>query len=108
MSTSTDLLRACRPLGFENDGSRQFDISGLAVSPVPNSRPFLPCAGPSTPTGPSGRIRLFEDGRFATPDGRARLLPLAQRFPEQPETPRLQGLSPCSSTVAACGISGTP
>lgn len=77
--------------GFENDGSRQFDISGLAGLTRAEFEVLEPLSWPVNADWPQGRARLFEDGRFATPDGRARLLPLAQRFPEQPETPPLAG-----------------
>ncbi|MDX7844419.1 nitrate reductase [Aeromonas caviae] len=77
--------------GFENDGSRQFDISGLAGLTRAEFEALEPLSWPVNADWPQGRARLFEDGRFATPDGRARLLPLAQRFPEQPETPPLAG-----------------
>lgn len=77
--------------GFENDGSRQFDISGLAGLTRAEFEALSPLRWPVNADWPCGRDRLFEDGRFATPDGRARLLPLAQRFPEQPETPLLAG-----------------
>ncbi|GKR38790.1 nitrate reductase [Aeromonas caviae] len=77
--------------GFENDGSRQFDISGLAGLTRAEFEALSPLRWPVNADWPRGRDRLFEDGRFATPDGRARLLPLAQRFPEQPETPPLAG-----------------
>ena len=46
---------------------------------------LAPLSWPVNGDWPKGRARLFEDGRFATPDGRARLLPLAQHFPPQPE-----------------------
>ncbi|MGU5528311.1 nitrate reductase [Aeromonas caviae] len=75
--------------GFENDGSRQFDISGLAGLTRAEFEALEPLSWPVNVDWPQGRARLFEDGRFATPDGRARLLPLAQRFP--PATPPLAG-----------------
>jgi assimilatory nitrate reductase catalytic subunit len=71
--------------GFENDGARQFDISGLARLSRAEFEALEPLSWPVNADWPRGRARLFEDGRFATPDGRARLLPLAQHFPPQPE-----------------------
>lgn len=71
--------------GFENEGARQFDISGLARLSRAEFEALEPLSWPVNADWPRGRARLFEDGRFATPDGRARLLPLAQHFPPQPE-----------------------
>ena len=67
--------------GFENQGQRQFDISGLARLSRAEFEALAPLSWPVNAAWPSSRARLFEDGRFATPDGRARLLPLAQFFP---------------------------
>ncbi|MDM5121137.1 nitrate reductase [Aeromonas rivipollensis] len=71
--------------GFENEGARQFDISGLADLSRAEFEALAPLSWPVNGDWPKGRARLFEDGRFATPDGRARLLPLAQHFPPQPK-----------------------
>ncbi|UUI60101.1 nitrate reductase [Aeromonas salmonicida] len=80
--------------GFENEGARQFDISGLADLSRAEFEALAPLSWPVNSDWPKGRARLFEDGRFATPDGRARLLPLAQHFPPQPESsPRGEDLS---------------
>ncbi|WP_265457615.1 nitrate reductase [Aeromonas salmonicida] len=70
--------------GFENEGSRQFDISGLARLSRAEFEALEPLSWPVNAVWPSGRARLFEDGVFSTPDGRARLLPLAQHFPPEP------------------------
>ncbi|MFQ2091506.1 molybdopterin-dependent oxidoreductase [Aeromonas taiwanensis] len=69
--------------GFENEGERQFDISGLAGLTRAEFEALEPLRWPVNARWPKGRDRLFEDGRFATPDGRACLLPLAQHFPPQ-------------------------
>src|SRR5690606_5715483 len=70
--------------GFENEGTRQFDISGLARLSRAEFEALEPLSWPVNAAWPSGRARLFEDGVFSTPDGRARLLPLAQHFPPEP------------------------
>jgi assimilatory nitrate reductase catalytic subunit len=67
--------------GLANDGRRLFDISGLAHltdAAFENLAPTRwPCpAGGRTP-------RPFADRRFATPDGRARLVPTPYRAPVQ-------------------------
>lgn len=69
--------------GFENEGARQFDISGLARLSRAEFEALEPLSWPVNAAWPSGRARLFEDGVFSTPDGRARLLPLAQHFPPE-------------------------
>ncbi|MEJ8855399.1 molybdopterin-dependent oxidoreductase [Variovorax robiniae] len=80
----------------ESTRGRDLDITGL-------SWPMLDAQGPQQwplPEGAStGRIRLYEDGRFPTPDGRARFVdtpykPLAEqreaRFPFSLNTGRLR------------------
>jgi len=74
--------------GFENDGERQLDVSGLAgldarewdrMVPVqwpvrsPVRRPVRTAEVPSP--SPS---RLFADGRFSTPDRKARMWPVGE------------------------------
>jgi assimilatory nitrate reductase catalytic subunit len=68
--------------GFENGGARAFDIGALAtlsdadydaLEPV---RWPLPAGG-----GAEGAGRLFADGGFPTPDGRARFVPTPWRPP---------------------------
>lgn len=60
--------------GFENDGARQFDISGLATLDRTQFEALSPIRWPVNGANPTGCDRLFADGRFATPDGRARLV----------------------------------
>ncbi|GHB21712.1 nitrate reductase [Salinicola rhizosphaerae] len=71
--------------GFENagDGFRPFDISGLAGLTREAYDALAPTQWPVTAHAPNGTSRLFEDGRFATPDGRARLLPVRPSVPQQ-------------------------
>ncbi|WP_249979125.1 nitrate reductase [Vreelandella olivaria] len=72
--------------GFENagDGKRLFDISGLAGLGQDAYDALSPIQWPVTEQCPCGTPRLFEDGVFATPNGRARLLPIEPRMPTQP------------------------
>ncbi|MGQ7247848.1 nitrate reductase [Halomonas sp. V046] len=75
--------------GFENDAEHQrrlFDISALAGLDRAGYDALAPIQWPVTRESPQGTARLFEDGRFATPDGRARLWPVTPRAPEQPLT----------------------
>ncbi|WP_163559277.1 nitrate reductase [Halomonas sp. NO4] len=73
--------------GFENrpgtPGERLFDISGLAGLDREEYDALEPVQWPVTAEAPRGTARLFEDGRYATPDGRARLVPVRPRGPAQ-------------------------
>ncbi|UYQ73166.1 molybdopterin-dependent oxidoreductase [Pelagibacterium flavum] len=64
--------------GFENRGSRDFDISALA------DRDYETLAPAQWPVPRSGRgaTRFFGSGGFFTPDGKARILPLAPPPPK--------------------------
>jgi len=73
---------------FENDGSRAFDIGALAaltddeydaLVPVQWPLPAQPHAGRAH--GAEAPKRLFGDGRFFTPNGRARLVAIEPRAP---------------------------
>ena len=74
---------------------RDLDITGLSYARLEIAPQQWPC-----PTGQdSGRARLYEDGRFATPDGRARFAltpyqslaePRESRFPYALTTGRLR------------------
>ena len=89
---------------FENDGQRVFDIGALADLDDAAYDALAPVQWPSPKpghglTGP----RLFARGGFPTPDGRARMLPLAVKAESwQDQTI----FSP--SIPAACATSGTP
>ena len=65
--------------GFGNDGRRDFDISGLVGLGSTGYAALEPVQWPVR--GAGGTARLFTDGRFYTPDGRARMLPVAPRPP---------------------------
>ncbi|HUI21410.1 MAG TPA: molybdopterin-dependent oxidoreductase [Methylocella sp.] len=68
---------------FENDGQRIFDIGALADLDDAAYSTFLPVQWPCPRPG-RGRsgARLFARGGFPTPDGRARMHPLATRAGE--------------------------
>ena len=63
--------------GFENSGERLFDISGLAALDEAAYEGFAPLYWPATGRGLDD-ARLLGDGRFPTPDGRARFVPVRQ------------------------------
>ncbi|MFN2410442.1 MAG: molybdopterin-dependent oxidoreductase [Halomonas sp.] len=71
--------------GFENTATipRLFDISGLAGLGRDGYDALTPIQWPVNAQAPHGTARLFENGQFATPDGRAKLLPITPRGPEQ-------------------------
>ncbi|KAA0009960.1 nitrate reductase [Billgrantia pellis] len=74
--------------GFENgenpgEGRRLFDISGLVGLDRAAYDALAPIQWPVNAGAPHGTARLFTDGRFATPDGRARMQPVRPRPPAQ-------------------------
>ncbi|RUU66412.1 nitrate reductase [Mesorhizobium sp. M2C.T.Ca.TU.009.01.2.1] len=62
---------------FENGGGRVFDIGGMADLSDEDYFAFTPCHWPVLERGEQ-QTRLFRDGRFPTPDGRARFVPVRQ------------------------------
>ncbi|MFC6672570.1 molybdopterin-dependent oxidoreductase [Marinobacterium aestuariivivens] len=67
--------------GYRNGGRRDFDISALASLSETQYDALAPIQWPVTDRCPEGTARLFGDGRFFTPSGRARLLPVEARLP---------------------------
>lgn len=77
-----DIFREhARLSGFENAGERFFDISGLAELSEEQYDAFEPRQWPITRVLARDSRRLFTDGRFATADGRGRLVPVVSRLP---------------------------
>ncbi|MFG1463917.1 molybdopterin-dependent oxidoreductase [Xanthobacter sp. DSM 24535] len=58
--------------GFENGGTRDFDISGLATLSDADYESLAPVQWPVPQGTREGRARLFADGGFFTPNRRAR------------------------------------
>lgn len=76
-----DIFREhARLSGFENAGRRFFNISGLADLDNEQYEDLEPVHWPVTGLATDSR-RLFSDGRFATSNGRARLIPIDVRLP---------------------------
>jgi assimilatory nitrate reductase catalytic subunit len=73
--TAADVFREHAALSaFENGGSRDFDLGGLAaLSPAAYSD-FQPVQWPLSRGSESGRARFFAEGGFCTPDRRARFI----------------------------------
>ena len=72
--SAADVFREhARLSGFENDGERLFDISGLAALSDAQYAALAPVQWPVRRQGEDWQ-RLFGDGRFPTPNGRARIV----------------------------------
>ncbi|WP_454757891.1 molybdopterin-dependent oxidoreductase [Cupriavidus campinensis] len=65
----------------ERDAPRAFDISGLAGLAQADYDALAPVQWPVRADLTEGTQRLFTDGRYAHPDGRARFVPTAPRAP---------------------------
>jgi assimilatory nitrate reductase catalytic subunit len=66
--------------GFENEGERDFDIGGLAILGDADYDAMTPTQWPA-PLGRRAPGRLFGNGRFYTPSGKARMVAMAPREP---------------------------
>lgn len=81
--TPADVFREYAALTrFENGGRRMLDLGPLADLSDAEYADLEPVQWPVGPAG--GTARLFEDGRFPTPDGRARMKPLKALGPARP------------------------
>jgi assimilatory nitrate reductase catalytic subunit len=69
--------------GFRNRGERLFDISGLAELDPAGYDALRPVQWPVNAAHRSGTARLFGDGGFPAPAGRARLLALSPKAPAE-------------------------
>ena len=70
--------------GVENQGRRDFDISGLSAIDDAAYDALAPIQWPVTAERPGGTERLFSDGRFMTGDGAARFVAVEPRAPANP------------------------
>ena len=70
---------------FENDGSRDFDIGGLAAMDSPAYDALQPAQWPMPAMALHGQARFFANGDFFTPDRKARFIAVAP--PALRETP---------------------
>jgi assimilatory nitrate reductase catalytic subunit len=64
-----------------NDGARDFDLSGLADVSDAAYAELKPVQWPVTVKNPKGTARMFGDGQFFTPSGRARFVAITPRPP---------------------------
>jgi assimilatory nitrate reductase catalytic subunit len=63
---------------FENNGTRDFDLGGLAVLGDADYDKLTPLQWPVPAGSPGGTKRMFADGRFFTPSGRARFIAIPE------------------------------
>ena len=79
-NSAADVFREHAALSaFENNGARDFDIGGLAGFSDGEFNALDPVQWPARINEPRAETRFFADGRFYTPDGKARLI-----APEKP------------------------
>jgi len=64
----------CQLSGFENDGSRAFDISGLSDVNRSDYDSLKPIQWPVNKGNQQGSERMFTDGKFFTANGRAKFI----------------------------------
>ena len=69
--------------GFENNGKRDFDLSGLSGMTLEEYDALQPIQWPVNAEWPRGRRRFFEDGHFYTGTGRARFIPVTATLPAE-------------------------
>jgi len=67
--------------GYENNDERDFDISALAGISKEEYLDLKPIQWPVSFAAPDGSKRLFGDGRFYTPSGKAQFVPIQARVP---------------------------
>ncbi len=66
---------------FENNGKRDFDIGHFSQISKLEYDGLIPVQWPVPKDKPEGTKRMFEDGRFFTPDGRAKFVPIVPKLP---------------------------
>jgi len=80
--SSADIFREHAALsGFENNGIRDFDISGLASLTDEQYDQLKPIQWPVTASKPQGTSRLFTDNKFFTANGKAKFIAITPRAP---------------------------
>ena len=83
-SNSADIFAEHAKLsGFENQGQRDFDISGFLDVPYDD---ILPTQWPVRKGEMSGQERLFADGGFFTPDAKAKIVAVKAKSPHNQQT----------------------
>ncbi|MFW5825258.1 MAG: molybdopterin-dependent oxidoreductase [Marinobacter sp.] len=83
-ASAADVFREhARLSALDNHGERQFNLGALSELSDQDYDGMAPRQWPVTDQYPQGQARLFTDGRFSTPDGRARLVPVQPALPDR-------------------------
>ncbi|MBN2865737.1 MAG: molybdopterin-dependent oxidoreductase [Thiotrichales bacterium] len=86
--SAADIFREHSALsGFENNGQRDFDISLLDKITEAQYANLSPFQWPLSNDAPNGTKRMFTDGKFFTPSGKAQFIAITPRPPVHPTTP---------------------
>ncbi|HEY0571293.1 MAG TPA: molybdopterin-dependent oxidoreductase, partial [Enterovirga sp.] len=98
--SAADIFREHAALSaFENDGARDFDLSGLSELDTQGYNAMPPVQWPLPRAATEGRPRLFATGGFFTPDRKARFIaperpslasPISEGFPFRLNTGRVR------------------
>ena len=89
-NSPADIFREHAALSaFENEGARAFDIGALATLDDTGYDALQPVQWPVTTQAPAGTARLFTDGRYYTPSGRARFVASTPALPAQEMPPAM-------------------
>jgi assimilatory nitrate reductase catalytic subunit len=72
--------------GFENNGERDFDISGLASLTEASYNALTPIQWPVNAAHPNGLARMFSDRRFFTANKRARFVSAEPALPHRADS----------------------
>jgi assimilatory nitrate reductase catalytic subunit len=65
----------------QNNGSRALDLGSLSAQTPEQYETLPPVQWPTSAANPGGTARLFADGRFFTPSGKARFIAITPRPP---------------------------
>ncbi len=79
---AADIFREYAALsGYDNNGTRAFDISGLSQISNVDYDQLEPIQWPVNTAHPDGTARLFENQQFFTPNHKAQFIPITPRLP---------------------------
>ncbi len=71
---------------FENNGTRDFDLSGLTNMSREQYDALAPVQWPVNDAFPAGRPRFYDDGYFYTRSGKAKFIPVVAKSPTSSAT----------------------
>jgi assimilatory nitrate reductase catalytic subunit len=85
--SAADIFREHAALSaFENNSSRDFDISSFATLDKNGYDSLEPVQWPVNAANPNGTARMFAEGKYFTPSGRARFVTLMPTLPQHEQT----------------------